>query len=242
MQMSLDLDQGRSPLADVRQQLRDAFGPQVADAERLDPLSQLVRAMLGSRTRDEVSWAAFMRLAAAFPKWSAIIEAGAGAVTPLIADVTRPEMKARHLALALWQIKRDRGVLSLNFLSQHGVDPAMGWLGGLTGVGPKSAACVLNFSRLRMRALVVDTDVHRVARRLGLIGWSLDEPRAYRALMTAAPDSWMADDLFETHWLMKLLGQQACTHAEPRCHICPLARTCPKVGVEGAAVLAFQRA
>ncbi len=239
MQLSLDLDHGRSPLADIRAQLQRAFGPQAPDAERLDPLSQMMRAMLGSRTTDEVSWAAFMRLAAAFPKWSAIIEAGPGAVAPLIADVTRPELKARHLALALWQIKRDRGVLSLNFLSQHPVETAMGWLSGLTGVGPKSSACVLNFSRLRMRALVVDTHVHRVARRLGLISRNVDEARAYHLLMAAAPDSWMADDLFEMHWLMKLLGQQACTHAEPRCHLCPLAEACPKVGVESAAVLAF---
>jgi endonuclease-3 len=239
MQMSLDLTPDDSPLVLVRQRLADEYGRQIAGPDRLDPLSQLVRAMLGSRTRDEVSWAAFMRLASAFPKWSRIIETGAEAVEPLIAEVTRAEVKARHLAAALWQIKRDRKVLSLDFLGQHSVDAAMGWLCGLTGVGPKTAACVLNFSRLRMRALVVDTHVHRVARRLGLIGWSVDEAKAYGVLMAATPDRWDADDLYEAHWLLKLHGQQCCTHAEPRCHLCPLAATCPKRGVEGAAVLSF---
>jgi endonuclease-3 len=242
MQMSLDFDDGGGPLEDLRDRLTETFGRQGPGPDGLDPLSQLVRAMLGSRTKDEVSWAAFMRLASAFPKWSKIIEAGPEAVEPLIAEVTRPEVKARHLATALWQIKRDRGVLSLDFLGRHGVDAAFGWLCGLTGVGPKSAACVLNFSRLRMRALVVDTHVYRVARRLGLIGWTVDEARAYGVLMGAAPDRWGADDLFDLHWLMKLHGQQCCTHAQPRCHLCPLAATCPKHGVKGAAVLDFRAA
>jgi endonuclease III len=237
MQMSLNLDCDGGPLVAVRRTLVAAFGRQEPDPERLDPLSQLVRAMLGSRTKDEAGWAAFMRLACAFPKWSRIIEAGAGAVEPLIGEVTRPEVKARHLALALWQIKRDRGVLSLDFLKAHSVDQAMAWLCGLTGVGPNTAACVLNFSRLRMRALAVDSQVHRVARRLGLIGWSVDEAKAHGVLMAAAPDAWGADDLFEMHWLLKVLGQQACTAAEPRCHLCPLTATCPKRGVEGAAVV-----
>ena len=63
MQLSLDLSSHDGPLLALRERLTASFGVQVAGPDRLDPLSQLVRAMLGARTKDEVSWAAFMRLA-----------------------------------------------------------------------------------------------------------------------------------------------------------------------------------
>jgi endonuclease-3 len=241
MQMSLDLGRDGGPLTAVRDRLRAVFSAVEPEPARLDPVSQLVKSLISSRTKDAVSWAAFMRLAARFADWDAAIAAGPSEIEPIIAEVTHAAAKARQLPVALWQIKRDHGALELDFLATHSVDEAMGWLGRLTGIGPKSAACVLNFSRLNKRALVVDTHVHRVAQRLGLVGWASDVGKAYASLMDAAPDAWTPHDFFELHVLMKQLGQQACTHAEPRCHVCPLAQSCPKVGVEGAAVLAFRR-
>ena len=47
-------------------------------------------------------------------------------------------------------------------------DAAQACLTGLPGVGPKTAACVLLFS-LGRPLMPVDTHVHRVARRLGVI-------------------------------------------------------------------------
>ncbi len=44
------------------------------------------------------------------------------------------------------------------------------WLEELPGVGPKTSAAVLLFSRLRMPALPVDSHYHRVAQRIGLVG------------------------------------------------------------------------
>jgi len=241
MQMSLDLGRDAGPLSAVRDRLRAMFGAIEPEPARLDPVSQLVKSLISSRTKDAVSWAAFMRLAARFADWEAAIAAGPAEIEPIIAEVTHAGAKARQLPVALWQIKRDRGALELDFLAAHSVDEAMSWLGRLAGIGPKSAACVLNFSRLDKRALVVDTHVHRVAMRLGLVGWASDVGKAYASLMDAAPDAWTPHDLVELHVLMKQLGQQACTHAEPRCHLCPLAQACPKIGVGGATVLAFRR-
>ena len=48
------------------------------------------------------------------------------------------------------------------------LDEAKDWLQDLPGVGPKTAAVVLSFA-LGMPAMPVDTHIHRVARRLGLI-------------------------------------------------------------------------
>jgi hypothetical protein len=117
--------------------------------------------------------------------------------------------------------------LSLDHLAELELDSARWWLQGLPGVGVKVAASVLNFSPLNMRALVVDTHVHRVAGPLGLIPASYDTAHAYRALMDMVPDSWTAEDLYELHWLMKGLGQLLCSHHAPRCGACALKATCP---------------
>lgn len=239
MQLSLDL--ATSPLEAVRDRLLDVFGPQ-RPTNRLDPVSQLVKSSISGRTKDAVSWNAFHRLRARFPTWEEMAEAPDGEVLKLIADVTYPEEKARHLCHALRLIQvRSGWRLCLDHLKALEVDSARWWLQGLPGVGVKVAASVLNFSPLDMRALVVDTHVHRVAERLGLIPVGQDAAHAYRALMNLAPDRWTAEDLYELHWLMKGLGQLVCAHHAPRCGACGMKGQCPRIGAERKAeVLAWR--
>jgi endonuclease-3 len=238
MQLSLDLS--TSPLEGLRDGLLKTFGPQ-RPTKRLDPVSQLVRSMIGG-TKDATSWAVFHRLKERFPRWEDLAEASDDMVLELIRDVTYPEEKARHLPHALRLIQvRSGWTLSLDHLAELELDSARWWLQGLPGVGVKVAACVLNFSPLNMRALVVDTHVHRVAGRFGLVPAHYDTAHAYRALMDMVPDSWTAEDLYELHWLMKGLGQLLCTRHAPRCGACVLKGTCPRAGVERSAdILAWR--
>ena len=238
MQLSLGL--ARSPLESVRDALLCEFGPQ-RPVTRMDPISQLVKSSISGRTQDAVSWSAFLRLRAEFKCWEDLAAAPVGAVARIIDDVTFSGDKARHLTTALTMIQDKVGWLSLNHLRGLEVDQARWELQALPGVGVKVAACVLNFSDLGMRALVVDTHVHRVARRIGLVGAG-DTTHAYHTLMGLAPDGWTADDLFELHWLMKRgLGQMLCPHELPRCGACPLRSMCAKAGVgHNADILAWR--
>jgi endonuclease-3 len=238
MQLSLGL--ARSPLESLRDALLCEFGPQRPVA-RMDPISQLVKSSISGRTDDAVSWAAFLRLRAAFKAWEDLAHAPVAAVARILDDVAFPGDKARHLTTALKMIEAKVGWLSLNHLKTLDVDQARWELQALPGVGVKVAACVLNFSDLAMRALVVDTHVHRVARRVGLVDAG-DTTHAYHALMDLAPKTWTADDLFELHWLMKCgLGQMLCTQAAPKCGACPVKAMCAKVGLHHSAdVLAWR--
>ena len=238
MQLSLAL--ARSPLESLRDALLCEFGPQ-RPVTRMDPISQLVKSSISGRTQDAVSWAAFLRLRAEFKGWEDLAAAPVAAVARIIDDVTFPGDKARHLTTALKMIQDKVGWLSLNHLKGLEVDQARWALQALPGVGVKVAACVLNFSDLAMRALVVDTHVHRVARRIGLVGAG-DTTHAYHTLMSLAPDTWTADDLFELHWLLKRgLGQMLCPHEGPRCGACPVKTMCAKAGVgHSADVLAWR--
>ena len=228
MQLSLSL--ARSPLESVRDALLCEFGPQ-RPVTRMDPISQLVKSSISGRTLDAVSWGAFLRLRAEFRAWDDLADAPVAAVARLIEDVAFPIDKARHLTTALKMVRDKVGWLSLNHLKALTVDQARWELQALPGVGVKVAACVLNFSDLAMRALVVDTHVDRVAKRIGLVGAG-DATHTYHTLMGLAPDAWTADDLFELHWLMKRgLGQMLCPHEGPKCGACPLKAMCARVGV-----------
>ena len=71
-------------------------------------------------------------------------------------------------------------------LADMPIDEAKAWLTELPGVGPKTAACVLLFS-LGRPALPVDTHVHRVAQRLGLIGSKIAAVPAHDMLEAQLP-------------------------------------------------------
>jgi len=87
---------------------------------------------------------------------------------------------------------------------------------------------------------VVDTHVHRVTRRLGLVGRSAEPAQSFDGLMAMAPSVWSSEDFYELHWLMKGLGQSICTDSPPTCGRCPLNSLCPRVDVGvGRKVVAF---
>jgi endonuclease-3 len=206
--------------------LAAALGP-VAATHRLDPVSQMIFAMLSGRTRDEIAKGAFENLANSFPTWEPLARMRAGDLEKRIALTTFPEKKAIYLPSALQGILRRRGDLDLAFLDERTVASAQDWLETLPGVGAKTSAAVLNFSILHKRVLCVDTAHHRVAVRLGLVPRNASLDRASRLLNAQIPDDWTADDTELHHLLMQLLGKTLCTHGRPRCGFCPLQLLCP---------------
>jgi endonuclease-3 len=222
-----------SDLAAVRDRLRAVFGPQRA-THRMDPVSQLIKSVLSSRTYDQVSWAAFVRLRAAFPDWRALTLADPAQIEPVIDPVTFADDKARRLPILIRVIILKRGELDIDFLKDEPLEEAMEWLTRLPGVGVKIATATLNFSTLERAVLTVDTHVHRVTRRLGLAPRDGDLALAFESLMQQVPASWSADGFFELHWLLKGHGQSICTHFDPACGLCALRETCPRIDVAGA--------
>ena len=228
MQLLLDLE---SPiLPEVRQRLLELFGPQ-QPLRRMDPLSQMIKSVVSSRTHDATSWTAFRLLEKAFQDWDVLGETAPGEIEKVLAPVTHADQKARQLPVLIRVLRTRPQGLDLAFLAEHPVEQAMSWLLALPGVGPKTAAATLNFSTLAMRAFVIDTHVHRVLRRLGIVDRRGDVAEAYERMMSLIPAEWTAEDLFELHWLFKGLGQDTCTAQMALCGRCPLKSLCPRVDV-----------
>jgi endonuclease-3 len=97
-----------------------------------------------------------------------------------------------------------------------------GYLLRLPGVGPKTAACVLAFS-LGRATLPVDTHVHRVAGRLGLLPPGTTASAAHELLARQVAPSLRV----EMHVGMIRLGREICRPGRPLCESCPLNDVCP---------------
>ena len=97
----------------------------------------------------------------AFPTWEAVRDARPQAVIQAIRTAGLANLKGPRIQQALQAITEERGRLELDFLRELTPAAARDWLVQLKGVGPKTAAIVLQFS-LGMPAFPVDTHIHRV--------------------------------------------------------------------------------
>lgn len=221
------LPQLQAKLLQVHDRLCETYGCPIPYFHNLDPLSELVSALLSHRTKNRDSGRAFEQLRSQFPTWEAVRDAPVAAVQQAIAPCTWPEQKAPRLQQILQLITQLRGELSLDFLAEMTVTEARAWLEALPGVGPKTSAAVLCFSQLRRRALPVDSHHHRVAVRLGLIPATVSVGPAHGLLEAQLPTEWSAQQVYDNHEVLMLHGQRCCYYTQPACDRCPVLSLCP---------------
>lgn len=102
-------------------------------------------------------------------------------------------------------------------------EAALDWLMSLPGVGIKTASLVLLFC-FSKPILPVDTHVHRISKRVELIGESVSANAAHRQLLDLLPKDPLL--LFNLHKGLLAYGRQICTYHDPQCRRCPLADLC----------------
>lgn len=222
MQQSFGFD--GADLLEWSERLDLAFGRAGQLVERT-PIAQLVKSMIGSRTKDAISLAAYERLKKRWPSPDALARAECRDVEKIISDVTFAERKAGQLVAALRAIERERPDFQLQFLGAMPLQRALAWLERLPGVGRKVAAATLNASTLRLPVFIVDSHVHRVLQRLGYIGPGASAAAASEAVTSAL--GWTGDDLLSLFLQMKRLGQTVCRFKDANCRGCPLRAGCP---------------
>ena len=214
----------------IHERLCDHFGCPISYFHGLEPMGELVSSLLGHRTRNQDSGLAFRQLRAAFPTWDDVADGDVGGIELAIAPCTWPEAKAPALQRALLEVRRQVGHLgndALDFLGDLPPRKARDWLEKIPGVGPKTSAAVLSFSRLRGRALPVDSHHHRVAVRLELIPATLPVGPSHAVLEAMLPDEFDAQAVYDHHEVMMFLGQEICHYRNPACRRCPLLDLCP---------------
>jgi endonuclease-3 len=188
----------------------------------LDPLSELMSTILSQNTNDVNRDVAFDRLRLRFPTWEQVRDAGVEAVIEAIRPAGLANQKGPRIQGALRFITQEQGELTLDFLADWPVVEAKAWLTSIKGVGPKTAAIILLFS-LGRPAFPVDTHVHRVTKRLGLIGPRTSREKAHVDLERLVDPA----DYYAFHLNLIRHGRQVCGSRKPRCQECILNDLCP---------------
>ena len=130
--------------------------------------------------------------------------------------------KAPRIQAILREVRRARGRIQPESLAPALRRRARAYLMSLPGIGPKTAAVVLSFA-LGRDAMPVDTHVHRVTKRLGIIPSTASAESADRLLHDLIPDGLRTP----LHVAFIRLGRQICKAPTPRCAACPLKDLCP---------------
>jgi endonuclease-3 len=187
------------------------------------PLDELVATVLSQHTSDINTERAFASLKDAFPDWELVQSAPTAEVEDAIRTGGLAGIKAPRIQAILAAILNERGSYDLDHLNSMSLPDAQRWLVGLPGVGPKTAACVLLFS-LGRPSLPVDTHVHRVSKRLGLIGADISAEAAHAILEAGLGDD--RDRVYDFHLTMIAHGRTVCTARRPFCERCSLTEHC----------------
>ena len=190
---------------------------------RREPMHELISTILSHRTTGKNEDSAYRRMRERWPTWEAVRDAPTDELAEAIAESNYADQKAPRIQAVLRRIIDEHGSANIDFLGTLPLDEAMAWLTSLPGVGPKTASLVLLFCFARP-VLPVDTHVHRVSQRVGLIGPKVDPTAAHpllQALLPADPQI-----LYNFHINTLRHGQKICVWGTPRCAQCPLTDIC----------------
>ena len=198
----------------------DRAGP-ATNWEPIDPVSELVNTILSQNTNDLNRDKAYRALRAAFPTWEEVRDAPIRKIIAAIKPAGLANQKGPRIQTVLRRITRERGSIDIDFLRDLPVDQAKAWLMSLDGVGPKTASIVLLFA-MGKPAFPVDTHIHRVTGRLGLIPPKTSADKAHTILEQIVPPEWY----HPFHLNVIQHGRRVCKAPRPLCERCVLQKQC----------------
>ena len=181
------------------------------DAEEGDPFKILIGTILSHRTRDENTTRATENLFARYKTPAQLARADPRVVRRLIRPSGYYNMKTKNIITASRQlVERFGGVVPDNEED----------LLSLRAVGRKTANCVLVYA-FNKPAIPVDTHVHRIANRLGMVETKTPEQTEVALVKSVPKRYWLTlNDLFVR------FGQTTCKPVGPRCGECSLKARC----------------
>jgi endonuclease-3 len=215
-----DLAALKAKYARISALLRETYGyPKWR--QHLPPVDEMVNTILSQNTSDTNRDMAFGRLTERFDSWEAVRDADLNDVIDAIRPAGLANQKGPSIQRALHHLTETQGKITLDFITDMPVDEAKKQLTSIKGIGPKTAAIILLFA-FNKPAFPVDTHVHRVSRRLGLIGKKTSREKAHDELEKIVPP----EDFYPFHLNMIRHGREICNARNPRCGFCPLQNEC----------------
>ena len=175
------------------------------------PFRILIATILSARTKDENTTKAADKLFKLYGTPQKLAKAKVKDVEKVIKSVGFYHVKSKRII----------EVANLILSKYNGKVPAdIDKLVDMPGVGRKTANCVLVYA-FEKPAIPVDTHVHRISNRLGLVDTKTPE-ETEMALREKIP---------KKYWLginntFVMYGQNICKPISPMCHVCKIRKTC----------------
>lgn len=176
-----------------------------------DPFRILIGTILSQRTRDENTHAATEALFSRYKSPRELAEGNIKIIEKLIRPAGFYHVKAKKIIEVARIIHED----------YNGKVPKdMDRLLKLPSVGRKTANCVLVYG-FNIPAIPVDTHVHRISNRLGLVSTKTPEQTEIELMEKLNKEFWI-----DINNLMVRFGQDICRPVGPRCRECDLKKQC----------------
>lgn len=205
---------------EIAPRLRTFIGRKAPLGEKTDIIETLVATILSQNTSDVNSERAYAQLRVTYPTWDSVADADPRELARVIRSGGLADQKAATIQNALRTFRSQYGGFTLVEYTGRSDDELLEELTTIPGVGLKTAACVLMFS-LHRDICAVDTHIHRIANRLGVVRTSSPD-KTFHALRPLIPKG----KARRLHVDLILFGRNICKARSPHCHECPLADLC----------------
>ena len=181
------------------------------EAETEGPFSILIGTILSARTKDENTTKVVKKLFSRYKTPKALAKAKVRDVERLIKSIGFYHVKTKRIIQVASIIDSQyKGKVPENFEK----------LIELPGVGRKTANCVLVYA-FDTPAIPVDTHVHRISNRLGLVDTKMPEETEMELRKKIPKKYWLQiNDTFV------MFGQNICKPISPMCDICKIRTKC----------------
>ena len=181
------------------------------EAKTKGPFSILIGTILSARTRDENTTKVMKNLLSHYKSPKALSSAKVKEVEKIIKPIGFYHVKAKRIIKVASIIN-----------SQYGgnVPDDFEKLIELPGVGRKTANCVLVYA-FDKPAIPVDTHVHRISNRLGLVRTKAPEDTEKELMKKIPKKYWL-----EINDTFVMYGQNICKPISPMCNVCKIKRKC----------------
>ena len=185
-----------------------------------EPIDTLIATILSQNTTDNNSYKAYQNLKSNFKNWNEVAAANLKTIEKNIRIGGLAKQKAKSIKNILNQLNKHNGKIKINYSSKTSNEEIIEHLKSFNGVGVKTASCVLLFS-LKRNVCPVDTHVHRVTNRLGLVNTKTPD-KTFEIINKNLPDR----TAHSFHSNLIKLGRDICKAGKPSCSVCPLLKLC----------------
>jgi endonuclease III len=184
---------------------------EISDSTNGDPFRVLIATVLSHRTKDPVTAQASTRLFSKYPGAKQLAKGDTRTISRLIKPVGFYRTKAKT-------VKRLAKIILEKYNGR--VPSDMEELLELPSVGRKTANCVLVYG-FKQPAIPVDTHLHRIFNRLGVVKTKTPEETEAELTRIVEKRDWLPlNEVFVK------FGQLVCKPIGPRCSSCPLTDRC----------------